>query len=219
MPNRNNQETGDFEPVDSIVFVSEPNQPPLSAVAVLNILTNNLTFQDNLSPYFDDGQSALTRFRPPLIESINNGDDLFLTFTAEDLSVSMTMFFNADGTENEIRIVPLLIDPADFAALAAPADRSNPADFDLAEVFALYGFEPANPFAGLSVPDDISFGSLDYAGFGGFADLFVDFDRISAGGFGFGFGDDFGFGSGGGGFYDDITSGFTDTDFSGFFLG
>jgi hypothetical protein len=164
-----NQEDDGF--ADRFIFVPTERGTTITASGVLNNVTANL-------PFFDSNV-----FRAPTIESVNNGDDIFVRFVAEDNSIVMEVFANADGSKTDITVRNLTMDPADFADLITPADPEdilNLADIDLQTVFGDQGFSYLDPFASFFGNDSRSFNdgnifgsydffatSRDYGSFGG----------------------------------------------------
>jgi uncharacterized membrane protein YgcG len=190
---------------DRFVFVSADGQPPLTASDVLNIVTANFPVVPNFigDPFEIRHSSDIIRFNPPQIESVNNGDDIFVRFTSEDNTFAFEVFANADGSKSDITIRNLLLDPIDFAALILPVDPEDifqGRDIDLQTMFGDFGFVMQNPFASADLTqglDGLDFGGLTVGDVGFFGSLF------GSGGFGSGFaaGGDFGGGfSFGGGF-------------------
>jgi hypothetical protein len=209
---------------DRFVFVPANSSTTLTASDVLNIVTANSqqNFVDFPNTSFVNAQFA---FNPPQIESVNNGDDIFVRFTSNDNSIVFEVFANADGSNTDITIRNLLLDPVDFAALIASVsyeDILTTTDIDLETVFGDLGFVLQNPFAGgdltqgldgvsfdgLSLSDGSLFGSLFGSGFGGgsFNDgnAFGSYDFFSLSGNYDSFGG--GGGSGGGRFYEAYSS-------------
>jgi hypothetical protein len=142
------------------VFVPRDQSTTITATDVLN----PVTFQyppvpDTFAHPFDvpDPDDRYT-FNPPVVESVNNGDDIFVRFTSKDNAVVLEVFANADGSEMELTIRYQLLDPADFANLFAPDPKRN-----LVVDFAVFGFVPQDPFAGVDLTqglDRLSFDGL-----------------------------------------------------------
>ncbi len=210
---------------DRFVFVPANPGTTLTASDVLNIVTANFPPEQNFINYFDDYAQALrediVQFGPPQIESVNNGDDIFVRFMSEDNTIAFEVFANADGSNTDITIRNLLLDPADFAALIAPVsieDILTTTDIDLETIFGDMGFVLQDPFAGSDLTQTLD--GVDFGGLTLFGSLF-DFG-FGGGGFGFDSYDfDFGFGggSGGGGFNDYSNLFFESIDFSSLTLG
>jgi hypothetical protein len=214
---------------DRFVFVPANRGTTLTASDALNIVTANFPSIPNFigDPFEIRHSSDVVRFNPPQIESVNNGDDIFMRFISEGNTFAFEVFANADGSMTDITIRNLLLDPADFAALILPVsyeDVLSNADIDLETMFGDFGFVLQNPFLGVDLTQNLDGAMFDGLSlFDGslFGSLFDFGGGGDGGGFGFSFGFDldFSFGSGGGGF--DYRDGFVfqETDFSSLSLG
>jgi hypothetical protein len=213
---------------DRFIFVPANRGTTLTASDVLNIVTANFPSIPNFigDPFEIRHSSDVDRFNPPQIESVNNGDDIFVRFISEDGAYAFEVFANADGSNTDITIRNLLLDPVDFASLILPVsyeDILSTTDIDLETIFGDMGFVLQDPFSRGDLTqglDGVSFDGLTLSG-GGFLGGLFDF---SGGGFGSDFGNydfsfSFGSGSGGGGFnYGDFGF-YQETDFSSLSLG
>lgn len=217
---------------DRFVFVPANSGTTLTASDVLNIVTANYPPSPNFINYLDPYEFSLSRdvvqSGLPQIESVNNGDDIFVRFTSLDNSFVFEVFANADGSNTDITIRNLLLDPADFAALIAPVsyeDILTTTDIDLETIFGDFGFVLQDPFAGADLTqglDGVNFDGLDTSGSSLFGSLFDSgggFGSDFGGGFSFDLGLDFSFGYGGGGFSYGDFGGYVETDFSDLSLG
>lgn len=214
---------------DRFTFVPRNSGTTLTASDVLNIVTANYPPAQNFFVVPDSPEYYLSRdvspFGPPQIESVNNGDDIFVRFTSLDSMLAFEVFANADGSNTDITIRNLLLDPADFASLILPVryeDILTTTDIDLETMFGDFGFVLQNPFLEVDLTQNLDGAMFDGLGlFDGslFGSLFDFGGGGDGGGFGFGFDLDFSFGSGGGGF--DYRDGFVfqETDFSSLSLG
>lgn len=218
---------------DRFTFVPRNSGTTLTASDVLNIVTANYPPVHNFFVVPDSPEYYLSRdvfpSGPPQIESVNNGDDIFVRFTTLDNMLAFEVFANADGSNTDITIRNLLLDPADFASLILPVsykDILTTTDIDLETMLGDFGFVLQNPFSRGDLTqglDDLNFDGLTLSG-GGFLGGLFDFGGgDGGGGFGFDFGSyDFSFGGGyGGGGFSDYGVGlfFADTDFSSLTLG
>lgn len=213
---------------DRFVFVPRNSGTTITATDLLNVVTANFPSEQNFVDFPNTSFVFPTPFaiNPPQIESVNNGDDVFMRFTSNDNSIVFEVFANADGSMTDITIRNQLLDPADFASLILPVDPNDilqGTDIDLETIFGDFGFVLQDPFLGADLTqglDNLNFDGLSLAG-GGFLGGLFDFGGGSdgGGGFGFDFGSfDFSFGGGyGGGGFSDFGGGgyfFADTDFS-----
>ncbi len=199
MPNQqDNGEPDDFASFDGFVFVPAPGRDPITATGLLNTVTANEPFLNDFANFLDRrGIDGSIQFNPPDIMSTGNGDDIVVQLTAVDLSITMAISTNADGSNTTIVITRLAMDPADFADLGGPADPDNPTDFDLNGAFGQIGFQPYDPFAAFFGASDRSFNDGNLFGSYDFFNLSGNYDSYGFGGSG---------GGGGGRFYDSYST-------------